>query len=267
VRSLTPSPGPPRPARGLRIGPARGLRPPPHPHRTPAAPPPPAAAGPGRSAAGRGPRARGCGSRHAGRGAAGPAAATAELRGTAAANGAPGRAPEPPTRPHSGRRRPMGRRGGLRPQPIAGGVREPTVGGRRGVAAEGALRQGGGAHARTPLAPPREANLCAALRQSALPAPRRIFLRGPTRRLKTAPRRAASCSAFVHRRPTAEAAQSPAHLTARHSLTALGVQQSVTRAAQSASLPHHCSLRLPRERGAAPPGSPPPSALPEASVR
>lgn len=80
-------------------------------------------------------------------------------------------------------------------------------------------------------------------------------------------RRAASCSAFVHRRPTAEAAQSPAHLTARHSLTALGVQQSVTRAAQSASLPHHCSLRLPRERGAAPPGSPPPSALPEASVR
>lgn len=189
MRSLTPSPGPPRPARGFRIGPARGLRPPPHPHRTPAAPPHPAAAGPGRSAAGRGPRARGCGSRHAGRGAAGPAAATAELRGTAAANGAPGRAPEPPTRPHSGRRRPMGRRGGLRPQPIAGGVREPTVGGRRGVAAEGALRQGGGAHARTPLAPPREANLCAALRQSALPAPRRIFLRGPTRRLKTAPRR------------------------------------------------------------------------------
>lgn len=91
--------------RDSESGPREASSSPPHPRRTPAAPPhPAAAAGPGRSAAGRDPRARGCESRHAGRGAAGPAAATAELRGTAAANGAPGRAPTPPTRPHSGRR-------------------------------------------------------------------------------------------------------------------------------------------------------------------
>lgn len=168
----------------------------------------------------------------------------------------------------------MGRRGGPRPQPIAGGAREPTVGGRRGVAAGGALRQGGGARARTPLSPPREANLRTALRQSALRAPRRIFLLGPTRRVKTVPRCTPPCSAVpLSSRaprcgpPIPEYPQTPARLIASRSLAVPDVQQSVTRAARSASLPHHCSLRLPREHGAALPGSLPPSALPEAPVR